>query len=167
MDAENKTQAAKDMTVERTSDRELVVTRSFNGPARAVFQAWSRPELFQQWWTPKSFGLTILSCEMDVRTGGTYRLEIGHPASEKPMAFFGRYLDVVPDARIVWTNDEAGDEGAVTTVTFAEKNGKTLVVMQERYPSKDALDAALASQSTSGYGETFAQLDALLLAGDA
>jgi uncharacterized protein YndB with AHSA1/START domain len=148
-------------TVERTSDRELVVTRLVNGPARIVFEAWARPELFQRWWMPKSFGITIISYEADVRTGGTYRLVMGHPSSEKPMAFFGRYIEVISPSRIVWTNEEAED-GAVTTVTFEEKHGVTTVVVHELYPSKEALDEALASGSTSGWGEQFEQLDELV-----
>jgi uncharacterized protein YndB with AHSA1/START domain len=151
-------------TMERESDRELVVTRLFRGPAHIVFQAWTKPELFARWWAPKSFGLTILSCEMDVRAGGTYRLEMGRPSSEKPMAFFGKYLEVVPNARIVWTNDDGGEEGAVTTVTFEERKGETLVVLRDLYPSKKALDDAIASGSTSGFVEQFEQLDALLAA---
>lgn len=149
-------------TMERESDRELVVTRLFNGPVRIVFQAWTKPELFTRWWAPKSFGLTILSCEMDIRTGGTYRLEMGHPSSEKPMAFFGRYIEVIPHTRIVWTNDDGGEDGAVTTVTFEERDEQTLVVLRELYPSKKALDDAMASGSTSGFVEQFEQLDALL-----
>src|SRR4051794_6681306 len=149
-------------TVERKSERELVVTRTFNGPARIVFEAWTKPELFKRWWAPKSFGLTMLSCEQDVRVGGTYRLVFTHGASE-PMAFFGRYIEVTPHSRLVWTNDEAGDAGAVTTVTFEEKDGKTLLVMHDLYPSKEALDAAIASGSTSGTGETFEQLDEFLV----
>ena len=151
-------------TVERKSERELVVTRTFSAPARVVFEAWTRPELFRRWWAPKSCGLTILSCEMDVRTGGTYRLVFGHPASEQPMAFFGRYIEVTPHARIVWTNDEGGGEGgAITTLTFEERGDETLVVMHDLYPSKEALDAAIASGSTSGTGEQFKQLDELLV----
>ncbi|MBY0508817.1 MAG: SRPBCC family protein [Rhodospirillaceae bacterium] len=148
-------------TVERTSERELVVTRTFNAPARLVFEAWTRPELFKRWWVPKSFGLTLLSCEMDVRVGGAYRLEFGHPASEQPMAFFGRYIEVTPHARLVWTSEESPD-GAVTTVTFAEKDGMTLVVVRDLYPSREALDAAIASESTGGFPEQFAQLDEVL-----
>ena len=151
-------------TAERKSDRELVVTRSFNGPARLVFEAWSKPELFQRWWVPKSCGLTMLSCEMDVRTGGTYRIMMSHPSMPQPMAFFGRYLDVIPNTRIVWTNDEGGEGGAVTTVTFEERGGKTLVVWHDLYPSKEALDEAIASGSTSGFSEQFDQLAALLAA---
>ncbi|MCJ2060300.1 SRPBCC family protein [Methylobacterium sp. J-048] len=154
-------------TVERASDKELVVTRTIDGPACLVFEAWTKPELFQQWWAPKSFGLSLISFEADIRTGGTYRLVTGHPSSEQPMAFFGRYIEVTPHARLVWTNDEGGEDGAVTTVTFEEKDGATQVVVQERYPSKEALDEALASGSTSGWGEQFEQLDHLIVGLDA
>jgi uncharacterized protein YndB with AHSA1/START domain len=151
------------VTVERKSDRELVVTRTFNGPARIVFEAWTKPELFQRWWTPKSCGISFLSCEIDARTGGSYRLVFSHPVSKEPMAFFGRYIEVVPPSRLVWTNEEGGEGGAVTTVTFEEKGGKTLLVMHDLYPSKEALDEAIASGSTSGTDETFGQLDELLV----
>ena len=128
-------------SVERKSERELVVTRTINGPARLVFEAFTRPELFKQWWVPKSFGLSLLSCELDVRVGGTYRLVFRHDGSE-PMAFFGKYIEVTPHSRLVWTNDEGGDGGPVTTVTFEERGSHTLLVMHELYPSKEALDAA-------------------------
>ena len=147
-------------TVERKSERELVVTRTFNGPARLVFEAWTRPDLFKRWWVPKSMGMSLLSCELDVRVGGGYRLEFGQDAS-KPMAFFGRYLDVTPYSRLVWTNDES-DDGPVTTVTFEEKGGKTLLVLHELYPSKEALDAA-GTGAADALVETFAQLDELLV----
>ena len=149
-------------TVERTSERELVVTRTVNGPARIVFEAWTRPELLKRWWAPKSFGLTMISCEADARVGGTYRLVFRHDAFPEPMAFFGRYIEVTPHSRLAWTNEE-GEGGQVTTVTFEEKGGKTLLVMHDLYPSKEALDAAIASGSTSGTGETFEQLDELLV----
>lgn len=151
-------------TAERKSDRELVVTRVFNAPAHIVFEAWTKPELLKRWWTPPSFGITFVSCEADVRTGGTYRFVFSHPAAEEPMAFFGRYLDVTPHSRIVWTNEE-GEEGPVTTVTFEERGGKTLLVLSELYPSKEALDEAIASGS-SGTGaapEQFALLDEVLV----
>jgi len=148
-------------TVERKSERELVVTRTFDAPARIVFEAWTKPELFKLWWAPKSTGVTLLSCEQDVRVGGGYRLEFGHEAAATPMAFFGRYLEVTPPSRLVWTNDES-DDGAVTTVTFAEKSGKTLVVLHELYPSKEALDRTIAGME-GGMPETFAQLDELLV----
>jgi uncharacterized protein YndB with AHSA1/START domain len=152
-------------TVERKSDRELVTTRTFNGPARLVFEAWTRPELFQRWWAPKSMGMTIFSCQMDVRVGGRYRLEFSQDPSN-PMAFFGRYLEVTPHSRLVWTNEEGGEDGPVTTVTFEEKAGKTLLVMHELYPSKEALDAA-GTGAAEMLDETFAQLDELLGFADA
>jgi uncharacterized protein YndB with AHSA1/START domain len=149
-------------TVERKSDCELVVTRTFNGPARIVFEAWARPELFRRWWVPKSMGMSLLSCEMDVRVGGRYRLEFSHPAAPNPMEFFGKYLEVTPHSRLVWTNEEGGDSGQVTTVTFEETGGKTLLVMSELYPSKEALDAA-GTGAADAMVETFAQLDELLV----
>ena len=149
-------------SVERRGDRELVVTRTFNAPPSTVYRAWSQPELFQRWWVPKSCGFAMISCALDVRTGGSYRLEMGFPSSEQPMAFFGRYLEVVPPSRIVWTNEEGGEGGAVTTVTFEEKGGVTLVTVSDLYPSKEALDEAIASGSTSGFTESFEQLDAVL-----
>ncbi len=154
-------------TVERTSERELVVTRTVDGPARIVFEAWARPELFQRWWAPKSFGLSLISYEADVRTGGGYRLVMGHSSSEQPMTFFGRYIEVTPHVRLVWTNDEGDEEGPVTTVTFEETDGATRVVVHELYPSKEALDDAMASGATSGWGEQFEQLDDLIVILDA
>ena len=144
-------------TVERKSERELVVTRTFNAPARLVFEAWTRPELFKRWWVPRSMGMTLLSCEMDVRVGGRYRMGFGDG-----MDFFGRYLEVTPHSRLVWTNEEAGDAGQVTTVTFEEKDGRTLLVMHELYPSKEALDAA-GTGAADAMGETFGQLDEVLV----
>ncbi len=147
-------------TVERKSEREVVVTRTFNAPARIVFEAWTRPELIKRWWVPKSLDVPLLSCEMDVRVGGKYRLVFGHDAA-KSMAFFGRYIEVTPYSRLVWSNEESED-GAVTTVTFEERDGKTLLVMHELYPSKEALDAA-GTGAADATVETFAQLDELLV----
>ncbi|MFN8223163.1 MAG: SRPBCC family protein [Gaiellales bacterium] len=146
--------------VERTSDREVVVTRTFDAPAPLVFEAWTTPDLFKQWWVPRSMGMTLRSCDLDVRTGGTYRLVFGDdPANTTP--FFGRYIDVVPNQRIVWTNEEDGTDGPVTTVTFDEKDGKTTIVVSELYPTKEALDAA-GTGAQDVMNETFDQLDKLL-----
>jgi len=153
----NETATASRTTVVRRTEREVVVTRSFDAPARLVFEAWSNAELFERWWVPRSLGMTLHSCEMDVRTGGTYRLNFG-----EGMDFYGRYLEVTPPSRIVWTNDEVGDGGSVTTVTFEERDGRTLVVMSELYPSKEALDAA-GTGAAEATEETFAQLDELLV----
>jgi uncharacterized protein YndB with AHSA1/START domain len=147
--------------VERKSERELVLTRTFNGPARIVFEAWTKPEMLKRWWVPKSSGMSLLSCELDVRVGGRYRFELGGLDASKSMAFFGRYLEVIPNSRLVWTNEES-DQDSVTTVTFEEKGGKTLLVLHELYPSKEALDASIAGME-GGMQETFAQLDELLV----
>ena len=149
-------------TMERKSERELVVMRTFNGPARIVFEAWTKPELLKRWWAPKSSGVSLLSCEADVRVGGRYRFVFGSDAM-KPMEFFGRYTEVSPYSRLVWTNDEGEGGGAVTTATFEEKGGQTQLVVSELYPSKEALDGALASGMEAGMRETHEQLDELLV----
>jgi len=157
MDAERKSEPMGNRTtVVKRSEREVVVTRSFDAPARLVFEAWSKPELFKRWWVPKSMGMTLHSIEMDVRTGGKYRLGFGDG-----MDFFGRYIEVTPFSKIVWTNEESGENGSVTTVTFEERGGKTLLVMSELYPSKEALDAA-GTGAQDALHETFTQLDELL-----
>jgi uncharacterized protein YndB with AHSA1/START domain len=145
-------------TVERVSDREILVTRTIDGPSRLVFKAWTRPELFMRWWVPKSMGMHLLSCEMDVRVGGQYRLVFAH--GDGQMAFFGTYQEVVPESRLVWTNDES-DDGPITTVTFDERGGQTHLLMRELYPSKAALDAA-GTGAADAMAETFTQLDELI-----
>ena len=149
-------------TVERTSDRDVVVTRTINGPARIVFEAFTKAQLFERWWVPKSMGMTLLSCEVDARVGGKYRLVFDHGGAE-PAAFFGTYVDVTPYSRLAWTNEEGGEDGPVTTVTFEEQGGRTVVVLHERYPSKEALDAA-GTGAADAMVETFDQLDELLVA---
>jgi uncharacterized protein YndB with AHSA1/START domain len=151
-------------TAERKSDRELVVTRTFNAPARIVFEAWTKPELLKRWWVPKSLPIEMIECNADVRPGGTYRFVfVVKGDTTNPMAFFGKYLEVSPFSRLVWTNEEGEEGGQITTVTFEEKNGKTFLVMSDLYPSKEALDNAIASGSTGGSSETFDQLEAFLL----
>jgi uncharacterized protein YndB with AHSA1/START domain len=145
-------------TVERTSEREVVVTRLFNAPPRLVFEAWTRPELFKQWWVPKSSGMSLLSCELDARTGGKYRLVFAH--EPQPMEFHGKYIEVTPPSRLVWTNEE-GENGAVTTVTFEDQGGKTKLVVRDLYPSKEAFEAEHGMEDAMG--ETFEQLEALLV----
>jgi len=144
-------------TVERTSDREVVVTRTINGPARIVFEAFTKAELLKRWWVPKSMGMTLLSCEVDAHVGGKYRLVFD--AAPEPVAFFGTYVEVKPYSRLAWTNEEGGEGGSVTTVTFEEKGGQTLVVLHDLYPSKQALEA---SGSTDAMPETLDQLDELV-----
>ena len=157
---ESSSAATNRTVVQRKSNRELEVTRTFDAPVHIVFEAWSNPELFRSWWVPKSAGMSLVSCDVDIRTGGTYRLVFRHPAFDQPMAFFGTYREVTPNKRIVWTNEES-DQGAVTTVTFEESAGKTRVIYHELYPTEAALDEALAG-SAEGLPEQFAQLDELL-----
>ena len=164
MTSKSSAAAVNPTNVQRKSDRELAVTRTFDAPARLVFEAWSNPDLFRRWWVPEGAGMTLESCEMDVRTGGKYRLVFRHPAFDEPMAFFGSYQDVVPGQRMVWTNEEGGDQGAMTTVTFEERDGKTLVTYSELYPTEAALDEAFAG-SAEGLPMQFAQLDELLAKG--
>ena len=159
MAARNESESPR-TTVQKKSDREVVVTRTFDAPARLVYEAWSNPELFRKWWVPRSMAMTLRSCEMDVRTGGKYRLVFGEDPANT-MAFFGRYIEVVPNQRIVWTNEESGDAASVTTVTFEERDGTTLLVLTERYPTKEALDEA-GTGAQDAMGETFEQLDELL-----
>jgi uncharacterized protein YndB with AHSA1/START domain len=166
MDARTESEAApakNRTTVERSSDREIVVTRTLDAPVRLVFEAWTKPELFKRWWVPKSSGMTLLACELDVRTGGKYRLVFAH--EPKPLEFFGRYIEVIPGARIVWTNEEGGHGEPVTTVTFEDKGGKTLMVVRDLYPSKEALDAGHGAEEAMP--EVLDQLDALLATLDA
>lgn len=154
-------------TAERKSEREMVVTRTFDAPARIVFEAWTRPELMKRWWVPRSAGVLLLSCEQDVRVGGRYRLAFARPASaseaaaQEPMVFFGTYLEVEPPRRLVWTNEESED-GSVTTLSLEEANGRTRLVLHELYPSKEALDRAMSGMADA-MPEIFAQLDELLI----
>lgn len=138
--------------VERKSDRELVVTRTVNAPVHLVFEAWTKAELFRRWWVPKSFGVNLLSCEMDVRVGGQYRLIF--PYEDSTMEFFGTYLEVTPNSRLVWTSEEGGDDNTITTVTFDETAGKTVVVLNDLYPSVEAAETG----STGAMPEAFDQL---------
>lgn len=151
----------QETTTDRPSERELVVTRTVDGPARLVYEAWTTPELLMRWWVPESFGFTLVSCEVDARTGGSYRFAFAVPGQDQPVAFFGKYLEVIPNQRLVWTNEESED-GSITTLTFEEKAGRTYLTLHDLYPSKDALDEAIASGSIGGWAEQFVQLDQLL-----
>ena len=143
-------------TVQQTSDRELVVTRTIDAPLRRVFDAWTTAEMFRQWWVPKSYGLNLLACDLDVRVGGRYRLAFSHEGST--LEFFGTYLEVTPDSRLVWTNEEGEEGETITTVTFREVDGTTVLTVSDLYPSTEALE----SGSTGALPETLDQLEAFL-----
>ena len=164
MDARSGREAASTKertTMERTSERELVVTRTIDGPAHIVFDAWTDAELVQRWWVPRSVPVALESVEMDVRVGGTYRF-VFQVDPTTTMAFFGRYLEVDPPSRLVWTNEEGDGDAVVTTLTLVEDQGRTRLVVHDLYPSKEALDDAIASGSTAGWDEMLDQLDELL-----
>lgn len=147
---------------ERKSECELVSSRIINGPRHLVFEAWTNPELFKRWWVPKSAPITPESFEMDVRTGGTYRLVFS--AGGQRAEFFGKYLEVTQNSRLVWTNEEGGvDAATITTVTFEEVDGATLVSVHDRYPSKEALDEAIATGSSGAMPEQLEQLEQLIV----
>jgi uncharacterized protein YndB with AHSA1/START domain len=150
-------------TVERRSDRELVVTRKLNAPARVVFDAWTKPELLKRWWAPRSLGVTLFSCESDVRVGGRYRYAFGRDP-ENPMVFSGTYTEVSPPGRLVLTQvfEQMPSGEAIVTVTFDERDGKTQVVLHQLFPSKQALDGAIASGMEKGMRETYEQLEELV-----
>ncbi len=160
IDSAHPAAATHAVSVDASSERELAVTRLFDAPRQVVYRAWSEPDLFRRWWVPKSIGMQLLSCEMDVRTGGSYRLTFEHPSAPEPFSFFGTYTDVIPNERIAWTNDE-DEGGALTTVTFADCDGATRVTVHELYPTRAARDEALQG-SAAGLPEQFDQLDALL-----
>lgn len=149
-------------TTVRKSERELVTSRIINGPTHLVFEAWTHPERFRQWWVPKSAPIALTNCQMDVRNGGTYRLTFS--AGGQSADFFGQYLEVTPFSRIVWTNEEGGKDAAtITTVTFEAAAGATRVTVHDLYPSKEALDAAISSESTGAMPEQLEQLDSFIL----
>lgn len=153
-----------DTKVERRSDRELVVTRVFNARARVVFDAWTTPKLLKLWWAPKSLGVSLFECEADLRVGGSYRYAFGRDP-QNPEVFAGRYLEINPPERLVVTQvyerlHEAGE--VVVTVSFEEAEGRTRVTLHQLFPSKEALDGAVASGMERGMRDTFDQLDALV-----
>ena len=149
-----------DTKVEKKSEREVIITRTFNAPPRIVFEAWTKAEHMRRWWVPKSSGLKLLSCEIDARIGGGYRFVFEHPAAPDGMAFFGRYVEVTPHSRLVWTNDESGDAGQLSTLTLEGHGDTTRITLHEVFPSAAALEAAKGAYD--GIPESFAQLDALL-----
>jgi len=150
--------------VERLTDCELVVTRTFDVPAQIVFDAWTKPELLKRWWAPKSFGVSLFECEQDVRVGGSYRFAFGRDP-KNPEVFSGRYLEVDPPSRLVLTQlyermPDVGD--VVVTATFEENRGRTRLTVHQLFPSTEALEGALASGMERGMRVTLDQLDELV-----
>ena len=145
--------------IERVSEQELLATRRFDAPVARVFAAWTTAAQFQSWWPPQSMGMALRTCEIDARPGGGYRLDFG-PDDAHPMVFFGRYTDVIPNARLVWTNEEDA-AGAVTTVSFTADGDTTLLTYSEVNPATDGRDEAFEGTACT-LPEQFEQLDRLL-----
>ncbi|HWU96307.1 MAG TPA: SRPBCC domain-containing protein [Sphingomonas sp.] len=146
-------------TVTRISDTEVEATRLFDAPPHLLYRAWTTAELFQRWWAPKSMGVPMHVRELDVRVGGGYRIEFDAEGGQV-WAFFGKYIEVVPNERIVWTNEEGGDAGPVSSVTFEAQGDRTLLTFRERYPTKEALDEGIGA--AEGLPEQLAQLAELV-----
>jgi uncharacterized protein YndB with AHSA1/START domain len=163
MSAKSKSETVKGLTsTERTSEREIVITRTFRATAAIVFDAWTRPEFVKRWWAPKSRGVSVVECTADVRPGGAYRYVIAQ-GEEMRFAFFGKYVEITRPSRLVYTQSFEPVPGeAVITVSFDEREGATTLVAHELYPSKEALDGALASGMEDGMRETYDQLDELV-----
>jgi uncharacterized protein YndB with AHSA1/START domain len=162
--ATDKSARKNETIVERTSDRELVVTRTFDAPARIVFDAWTTPEHLKRWWAPKSFGVSLFECEQDVRVGGAYRFAFGRDPNH-PEVFSGRYVEVDPPSRLVLTQlyERMSDAGeVVVTATFDESQGGTRLTLHQLFPSREALEGALASGMERGMRVTLDQLDDLV-----
>lgn len=156
-------EAAPGTTLELRGDREVVITRTFRAGARAVFEAWTRPELVSRWWAPRARGVEIVGCEAEVRPGGRWRYVARK--GEHLVAFSGAYQEVEPPSRLVYTSlfEGAPQAGAaLVTVTFEERAGATRLVAVERYPSAEVRDAVLASGMEEGMRNSLDQLDELV-----
>ncbi len=150
------------MSLERTSDTTLVITRTLRAPPAIVFEAWTNPDYVRRWWAPLSRGVTLTECDADLRPGGEYRYVLTR--GKERFAFYGKYLEITPPSRLVYTQifEPFPDAEARITVSFEADGGYTRLVSREVYPSKVALDGALHSGMEDGARETFQQLDELV-----
>lgn len=157
-------------SMELKGDREIVIARTFNGPPRIVFDAWTRPELVRRWWAPDSRRVVVTACDADLRAGGTYRYVLRLEKTGHQFAFSGRYTEVTPHSRLVYTElfepdaggANPGDIPLIVTVTFTGRDGKTDLVSHSLCPSPEVRDAILASGMEHGMRETMDQLDLLV-----
>jgi len=150
--------------VERLSDRELIIRRTFQARPHIVFGAMTRPELFKRWFAPQAMGATFVDCMFDVRVGGTYRYVFGRPG-EPSAAFSGTYREVIDGKRLVYTQifePRVADGEGVITATFEVQGTATRFTQRELYPSKAVLDFALSSGMERGMRETLEQLETLV-----
>jgi len=158
-----------DTSMELRDDRDVVIARTFNAPARLVYDAWTKPEFVRRWWAPRSHGVSLVVCDADIRVGGAYRyvMRKDGDGADGDIGFSGRYVELTPHSRIVLTQifEPMADAGEVViTVSFDEVDGQTHLVSQERYPSKEARDAAVGAGMEQGMRESMDQLEALVVA---
>lgn len=159
----------KPAEVSTPSDREVQVKRSFDAPAKLVWQAYSEPDLMRRWLQgPPGWSMPI--CEMDVRVGGKYRWRWRNEEEGQEFGFSGELLEVALHSRIVHTqhfdagdlNESMGSEPSVVTVTFHEANGITNVTTTIRFASKADRDAAVSTGMTDGMEMNYKVLEKVL-----
>jgi len=154
---------ANQTAMELTSDLEIVITRTFNGPPRIVFEAWTRPELVRRWWAPKALGVSVVSIDADVRVGGRYRYVLQRGDGGGEVAFSGTYREVAPPSRLVYTQAfEPYPDEVIITITLTERDGQTDFVSHELWPSKEIRDMAMSTGMEKGMRMTMDQLDELV-----
>lgn len=144
---------------EPAADREVVIRRVFEAPARLLFEAYSRPEHIMRWFGPPGYPVTL--CEMDFRVGGRYRFAMTGPNGQQMPPFGGEYLEIVPDRKIVYTDrfEQADDdEEMVVTVTFAEERGRTTLTIHTLFTSAAMKERYLGRGYEQGVGASLDQL---------
>ena len=140
------------------ADREIVITREFDAPARILFAAWSTPEHLLQWFGPEGWPLTL--CEVDFRVGGRWRFAMTGSSGVQNTPFGGEYLEIVPNDRIVFSNafEEPGAETLIVIVTFAEQDGRTTLTIRTLFRSTEVRDWHAEQGYATGYASALDQL---------
>lgn len=159
----------KPAEVSMPSDTEVLVKRGFNAPVELVWQAYTQPDLLRRWLLgPDDWTMPI--CEMDVRVGGKYRWRWKNLKDGKEFGFYGEFLEVTPHSQFRHTEhydpgdfgDSMGEQPAIVTVTFEDRNGTTLVSTLLKYAMKEDRDAALSTGMTDGMEMSYSNLDNVL-----
>lgn len=145
-------------------DRELVLTRLIDVPREKLFRCWTEPELLKQWFAPLPY--TIRHAELDVRSGGANYIVMCSPEGQD-MPMRGVYLEVVPNARIVFTDAytrpwEPAEKPFFTgIVTFEEEGGGTRYTARARHWTREDCEAHEKMGFHEGWGQCADQLAAL------
>ena len=144
------------------TDRDVVVTRTIDAPARIVFEAWSKPEHIKRWFGPAPYPVTM--AEMDFRVGGRYRFAMTDPKGRQMTPFGGEYLEIIPNEKIVFTDafELPGAEEMVMTVTFDEQDGKTTVTVRTTFANLAQKATHVGAGMVEGLSLALEQLDTLV-----